>query len=98
MPTEDGKKLAFEAGDNEIAATTNPRLAATDSRWNPDSTKVIGTPPVNGVGGERGSSAFNGDDVFEADGTIADDTVPNSHYPLKGVDYWEGTAPTGNHA
>lgn len=83
--------------DNKLAEVPNPRSTTEDTRYHPDASKLIGTPPVNGTGGERGSSAFTGDAEFNADGSLKD-VRPSSHYPLKGTDNWENTQYTGNHS
>lgn len=95
---DEKKALAYEESENKIAETPDPRDAATVTRTNPDAGKRPGTPPVLGQDGERGSSAFAGNDLFNEDGSLKDGVVPTTHYPLKGVEYWEGATPTGNHA
>lgn len=76
----------YQESDNKFADTTDPRDPSTQEAHNPDAEKRPGTAPVQGEGGERGTSAFDGE--VEA-GTTG---------PLKGVDYWEGSNPTGNHS
>lgn len=64
----------------------------------PDSSKAPGTPPVNGTGGERGTSAFAGNDEFTAynpnGGTVLRPDVIPSEGPLRGTQYYND--PTKN--
>jgi len=96
----DSSAVFYEESKNTLAETPNPRDPATLDPWTPDATKRPGTPPVAGKGGERGSSAYEGSGFFtgEAGGVIEEKAVPDTHYPLHGVEYWEGSTPTGNHA
>lgn len=53
----------------------------------PDASKDPGTPPVNGAGGERGSSAFAGNDEYTAAGLLKANVIP-SEGPLRGTQYF----------
>lgn len=100
------------ASDNSLAATPDPtgvnvaddagtagvdETVVNETPYTPDGVTAIGTPPVNGAGGERGSSAFAGTALFNTDGSLKD-VRPDTHFPLKGTDYYTGTVATGNHA
>lgn len=44
----------------------------------PEGAARIGAPPVNGSGGERGTSAFGGTDTYNADGTPTNLAAPET--------------------
>lgn len=54
----------------------------------PEGIDRIGRPPENGEGGERGSSAFEGNSEFSEDGSLDDDVTEPSEGPKRGVDYY----------
>ena len=92
-----------ERDEQKLADVQDPRDASVVQPWSPDPEARPGTPPVAGEGGERGSYAFPGTELFTSEGEKSDagfigDVVPDTHYPLHGVDYWEGSVPTGNHS
>lgn len=58
----------------------------------PDTGHAMGTPPVNGAGGERGTSAFAGNSLYNADGTLKASATPDQG-PARGKDYYTSVYP-----
>lgn len=61
--------------------------------WAPDPDNNPGTPPVNGSGGERGTSVFDGNADWNADHSPVDPEDP-AFGPATGVSYYEAMDPT----
>lgn len=59
----------------------------------PQGPTNIGKAPVDGEGGERGSSAFTGNSQVDQDGVPLDPTAPLEG-PATGVTYYAGHNPT----
>jgi hypothetical protein len=61
--------------------------------WAPDPDVAPGTRPVGGTGGEKGTSSFEGNSAYNADGTPVSQTAP-ARGPASGVSYYASSNPT----
>ena len=66
--------------------------------WSPDPERVIGTRPnsgrLGGTGGERGSSVFDGNLLYRADGTLKSEAQKDQRFRPSGAGTRAKTTPT----
>ena len=67
-------------------------MAGYQDLVHPDTAHAMGTPPTDGAGGERGSSAFAGNAKYNTDGTLKAGVQPDSG-PDRGAAYYDSVYP-----
>lgn len=73
-----------------MTGTANPDESQP---YAPEGADAIGRPPMPGQVGERGTNTFEGNDEFNADGTLKADVTTPSQGPARGVDYYQQQHP-----